>query len=161
MTSLVRATCEGSAPEGRIFRITQPHGLRIRHLGTLPVLARGKSNVCLGYYLKLSCFATFTSKCRILFYSAISSIRADNTSRRIAELTRLARDKSATWVDNLETNPEKLSRLSEHAAPERGIWKAGHSYIVIGRWVHHVGTRVSRTGAIGSDRCCPRPAFEI
>jgi hypothetical protein len=47
-----------------------------------------------------------------------------------AELTRLARDKSATCADNLESNPEKLRRLSEHAAPEGAAMSSYRCYFV-------------------------------
>jgi hypothetical protein len=45
-------------------------------------------------------------------------------------LTGLARDKSGTCADNLESNPEKLRRLSEHAAPEGAAMSSYRCYFV-------------------------------
>jgi hypothetical protein len=45
-------------------------------------------------------------------------------------LTGLARDKSGTCADNLESNPEKLRCLSEHAAPEGAAMSSYRCYFV-------------------------------
>jgi hypothetical protein len=75
MTSLVRATCEGSAPKGRIFRITQPYGLRLRHLGTLPIHARGQIQHVSRLLFEKHMFCSDQGKIQDLFYSLSSDIR--------------------------------------------------------------------------------------
>jgi hypothetical protein len=75
MTSLVRATCEGSAPKGRIFRITQPYGLRIRHLGTHPIHARGQIQHMFRRLFEKPMFCSDQGEIQDLFYSLSSGIR--------------------------------------------------------------------------------------
>jgi hypothetical protein len=37
-------------PQGLTFRITQPCGLRILHLGTIKAINKGQDKICHGYY---------------------------------------------------------------------------------------------------------------